>query len=274
MSEHKFECDQCGQRLSAAADEIGMAVMCPACGAEFVVPPPSPGPQPVLESQPSAALRDIVMQPIPVAARPAANGEFNAAPPPVSGTSLPTAPPPAAVSVPITGAQPAPISPLGAGTTAAIVPPTPEHPPAKVAPLQASPPPGAAPMSKLPPSPNAAPPPASNPVATRPISLKLAAAIAATRAFGLTFRNPDWVDEKGEEFHIMAIDGFFKELYRLTDLLHDMEAASEITRLPDAEELQAVRTLLFEAVMHDRWSGTEADLKGLVLQGAPAIRPG
>ena len=118
------------------------------------------------------------------------------------------------------------------------------------------------------------PPPAVEPPTLRPVSPKLAAAIAATRAFGLTYRDPDWVDEKGEEYTVKAIDGFFAELYRLTELLHSMEAAGEITRLPDAEELQAVRILLFEAVLHDKWSGSEADLKGFILQGAPAIRPG
>jgi hypothetical protein len=116
------------------------------------------------------------------------------------------------------------------------------------------------------------PPPADEPSTLRPVSPKLAAAIAATRAFGLTYRDPDWVDEKGEEYTVKAIDGFFAELYRLTELLHSMEAAGEITRLPDAEELQSVRILLFEAILHDKWSGDEADFKGFILQGAPGIR--
>jgi hypothetical protein len=167
MTEHKFQCGRCGQRLAATSDEIGLAANCPTCGIALTIPPPAA----------------------------------------VSGAS---------------SGQPA----------ESIV--------------------------ELP--------------ALRPVSPKLAIAIAATRAFGLTYRDPVWVDAKGDEYTLKAIDGFFAELYRLTDLLHSMEAAGEISRLPDADELQAVRILLFEAVLHDKWSGSEADLKAFTLQGAPAIR--
>jgi len=168
MSELKFQCGKCGQRLSATIDEIGLAANCPTCGATLIIP-----------------ARTTVLQ--------ASVGS-----PPVS-----------------------------------VAEPTELH----------------------------------------PVSPKLAAAIAATKAFGLTYRDPDWVDEKGEEHTVKAIDGFFAELYRLTDLLHSMEGTGEITRLPDADELQAVRVLLFEAVLHDKWSGNEAELKWFILQGAPGIRP-
>jgi hypothetical protein len=51
-----------------------------------------------------------------------------------------------------------------------------------------------------------------------------------------------------------------------------MELAGETARLPDAEELQTMRVLLFEAYLHGQWSGKEDELKVLIFQGAPDIR--
>jgi hypothetical protein len=107
----------------------------------------------------------------------------------------------------------------------------------------------------------------------RRISLKLSAALAATKAFGLTYRKPEWAEGKSDEELATAIDKFFEEIYHLTDLLHEMEIAGQIARLPDAEELQTVRVLLFEAFLREQWSGTQEKLKSFIFQGAPDIRP-
>lgn len=188
MSQHKFECGKCGQRLSATSDEVGLEANCPTCGEPLVIPPPK------TETSPTAS--------------------------PATGPTVEMERSTADAKAPAERAQPRVVE---------------EKPP-------------------------------------RPISPKLAAAIAATKAFGLTYRDPDWVDEKGEEFHVQAIDAFFAELYRLTDLMHEMEATGEITRLPDAEELQTIRVLLFEAFLRGQWGGTEEELKTIIFQGTPGVR--
>jgi len=51
MSDHKFNCPACGQKLACDSGAPGTAIKCPACQAAFTVPParrsaPSPGPAP------------------------------------------------------------------------------------------------------------------------------------------------------------------------------------------------------------------------------------
>jgi hypothetical protein len=43
MSEYRFACTSCGQHLTALPGHAGMLIKCPACQAEFRIPPP-PGP--------------------------------------------------------------------------------------------------------------------------------------------------------------------------------------------------------------------------------------
>lgn len=40
--EHRFECKNCGQRMSATEDLLGTENQCPTCGHTFVIPLPSP----------------------------------------------------------------------------------------------------------------------------------------------------------------------------------------------------------------------------------------
>jgi hypothetical protein len=61
MSEHKFECPACGQRIACDSSAIGKAIACPVCKVAFSIPPPpvesvsmAPGPVTMGSTVPSS----------------------------------------------------------------------------------------------------------------------------------------------------------------------------------------------------------------------------